>query len=159
MNGPVPSNPGVRFPPPLIFAIGMLLAYLVQRAWPVPFLPLSLRGLALGFGWMLIAGSAAFMAWAMLTFRRARTAIVPIRPATALVCSGPYARTRNPMYLGLTLVYLGTTVLLNSVWPLVLLPVVLFLLRRFVIDREERYLAGAFGSDYAEYQRRVRRWL
>ncbi len=158
-SAPVPPHPGVRVPPPLIFVAGFLLAWAVQRARPAALLTAPLRGLAVGFGWMVIAGSATFMVWAALTFLRARTAIVPMRPATVLVRTGPFARTRNPMYLGLTLMYLGATALVNSVWPLVLLPVVLLVLRRAVINREERYLQGAFGAEYTEYCRRVRRWL
>jgi protein-S-isoprenylcysteine O-methyltransferase Ste14 len=95
----------------------------------------------------------------MLTFRRARTAILPTRPASQLVDGGPYRFTRNPMYTGLTTAYVGAAALLDSVWPLLLLPLVLAALVRLVVRREEAYLRGAFGAEYAAYQARVRRWL
>jgi protein-S-isoprenylcysteine O-methyltransferase Ste14 len=93
------------------------------------------------------------------TFARARTAIYPNQPARALVTTGPYRFSRNPMYLGLTAAYFGLALVLNWAWPLVLLPVVLGALSALVIDREERHLASSFGTAYTEYRRHVRRWF
>jgi protein-S-isoprenylcysteine O-methyltransferase Ste14 len=86
-------------------------------------------------------------------------AIIPNRPASTLVTHGPFRLSRNPMYLGLSLVYLGVTLLVNSVWPLLLLPLVIAILQPTVIRLEERYLGARFGTAYDEYCRRVRRWL
>jgi protein-S-isoprenylcysteine O-methyltransferase Ste14 len=97
--------------------------------------------------------------WGMVTFARAHTAIIPHKPASSLVDTGPYRFTRNPMYTGMTLLYLGIAVHLNWGWAFLLLPAVLFLLHRFVISREERYLSEAFGSAYDEYRARVKRWV
>ncbi len=112
----------------------------------------AIGGAFLGVGLLL-------MAWGIVTFARARTAIIPHRAARLLVLDGPYRFTRNPMYAGLTAAYVGASVVLNAVWPILVLPLVLVSLRRFVIAREERHLAEKFGRDYAEYCRRVRRWL
>jgi protein-S-isoprenylcysteine O-methyltransferase Ste14 len=76
-----------------------------------------------------------------------------------LVTSGPYRFSRNPMYVGLSALYLGLALLFNVAWPLALFPVVVMALFRLVIRREERYLAEAFGETYALYAQRVRRWL
>ncbi|HEU5040160.1 MAG TPA: isoprenylcysteine carboxylmethyltransferase family protein, partial [Gemmatimonadales bacterium] len=76
-----------------------------------------------------------------------------------LVTDGPYRFTRNPMYLGFTLWYLAGTAWVNSLWLLVLLPVVLLVMQRGVITREEAYLERRFGREYTEYRARVRRWL
>ena len=95
----------------------------------------------------------------MITFWRARTAIIPHRPASRLVRHGPYRFTRNPMYVALTALYVGLALLFNVAWPLVVLPVVLWLLWHVVIRHEERYLLFAFGGDYAAFTREVRRWL
>ncbi|HKI04807.1 MAG TPA: isoprenylcysteine carboxylmethyltransferase family protein, partial [Thermoanaerobaculia bacterium] len=92
-------------------------------------------------------------------FWRARTAVMPNRPASSLVLVGPYRFSRNPMYTGLTGMYLGLAFWLNALWPLLLLPLVLLLLWKAVIQNEERYLSTAFGDSYADYCRRVRRWL
>jgi protein-S-isoprenylcysteine O-methyltransferase Ste14 len=97
--------------------------------------------------------------WGLVVFFRIRTAIMPIRPASHLVASGPYRFSRNPMYVGLSVLYLGLALLFNVVWPIVLLPLVVFALYHLVIRREERYLADAFGDAYAAYRQRVRRWL
>jgi protein-S-isoprenylcysteine O-methyltransferase Ste14 len=152
------SNPGVRFPPPFIFAVGFLIGWFVDRRGRG--LPLSGGGVALariGFGILIVGVGLA--AWGIVTFRRARTAVIPHHAASQLVASGPYRFTRNPMYVGLTIVYIGGAVVLNSAWPLILLPVVLIVLAHFVVVREEQYLNDAFGDEYAAYRSRVRRWL
>jgi protein-S-isoprenylcysteine O-methyltransferase Ste14 len=153
------ARPGVRVPPPLIFVVGFLVAWVLDRFWrAIPLL--SASSAALGpIGFVLLVGGVALSAWAMLTFRRAHTAIIPIRPARRVVSHGPYRFTRNPMYVGLTIAYIGIAVLYNSAWPLILLPLVLIVLVRTVIEREEAYLRVAFGTEYIAYQSRVRRWL
>ena len=83
----------------------------------------------------------------------------PYEPTTALVTEGPYCFTRNPLYLGLTLTYGGISALANALWATLLLPFVLVVMRRGVIDREERYLERAFGEEYIRYKARVRRWI
>jgi len=109
-------------------------------------LPLTAAGVALG-GWFFV------------TMRRAGTPVDPREAPTALVQEGPFRHTRNPAYVGLTLTYLGLSLLAGGRWALLLLPVVLVAVGRGVIWREERYLEERFGSDYREYRRRVRRWL
>jgi protein-S-isoprenylcysteine O-methyltransferase Ste14 len=158
---PGPANAGVRFPPPLLFVAGLAIGLAIDR--------LVLRLRLVGdegnrtplviLGWLGIVSGLAFAAWGIATFRRARTAIVPIKPARTVVASGPYRWSRNPMYVGLTAVYGGVAILRNAAWPLVLLPVVLTALWFLVIRREERYLTHAFGEEYIRYQQRVRRWL
>jgi protein-S-isoprenylcysteine O-methyltransferase Ste14 len=76
-----------------------------------------------------------------------------------MVTDGPYAWTRNPMYLSFTVFYLGLALLTGMLWPIIVLPVVLALLIVFVIRREERYLDDAFGEEYAAFRKRVRRWI
>lgn len=110
-------------------------------------------------GWSDLAVGLGLMAWGMLTFRKARTAIYPNERARQLVETGPFRYTRNPMYLGMTLVYFGVTTLMNSWWPLFLLPLVLWALIALVVRREERYLAAEFGEHYRAYRGRVRRWM
>lgn len=151
------SSPGVRFPPPVLFVAGFALGWLLERE--VRAVPLPLDSVLLEWlGIALASLGLALMAWAMLTFRSARTAILPTHGASALVARGPYTFTRNPMYLGLTLLYLGGSALIDSAWPLLALPIVLALLVRLVIRREEAYLSQAFGADYLAYCARVRRW-
>jgi len=98
------------------------------------------------------------MAYGIVTFVRARTSVIPDRPARQLVTWGPYRISRNPMYLSLTAAYLGIALVNNYAWPLVLLPVALAGMT-IIIKREERYLHGAFGDAYDQYCRHVRRWV
>lgn len=152
------KSPGVRFPPPLIYVTALVIGWILERR--VRALPL--RGdpdLVSTLGLLLVALGLALTAWGLLTFRAARTAIIPMRGASRLVDHGPYRFTRNPMYTGFTLMYLGAAAIMYSAWPLLALPIVVALLVRLVIEREERYLQDAFGSDYADYRARVRRWL
>ena len=110
-------------------------------------------------GIVALAIGAWLFWWGMATFARARTGILLQQPASRLVCSGPYRWTRNPQYVGYVVGYLGLSVLANTFWPPLLLPVVLLLLWILVISREEKYLQGVFGSEYVDYCRRVSRWL
>ena len=152
------ANAGVRYPPPLLYVAGFLVGWLIDRGWPLR--------IAVGAPtWRTLVGSVfvlawvGMMIWALATFRRARTTMVPNRPASALATDGPYRVTRNPMYVSLVALYIGASIFLNSWWPLLFLPVVVFAIQRFVIAREERYLTSAFPVDYPAYCQRVRRWL
>lgn len=148
----------VRFPPPLIYAAGLALGVIAGRFLDVPklALPPPLGG-ALG-GALVSAGLVVSFAGAGLFVSR-RTAIIPYKPAKALVTSGIYRWSRNPMYLGLAATYAGLSILLTSVAALVLLPLVIAIVDRSVIAREEAYLLRAFGNDYVAYRNRVRRWI
>ncbi len=152
-------HPGVYFPPPLIFVAGFLLALALER-WVVSLrLDERWRPVLTPAGWLLIALGVGLMAWAVLTFTRARTTVLPYRPASQVVSSGPFRFSRNPIYVADTLIYAGMSLLTRMAWPLVVLPFVLVALYALVIKREERYLGEAFGTEYAEYRRRVRRWV
>ncbi|MFP5353383.1 MAG: methyltransferase family protein, partial [Actinomycetota bacterium] len=96
---------------------------------------------------------------AAATFIRKKTGVAPWTPATTLVTEGVYRVTRNPMYLGMTLLYLGLALGLGLMWALALLPVVVAIVDRFVIRREEAYLDRKFGAAYRDYRASVRRWI
>jgi protein-S-isoprenylcysteine O-methyltransferase Ste14 len=153
------ANAGVRFPPPFLFAIGFLVGWTLDRYWHA--LPLSRFGSSVlkPIGWSGLALGLILAVWGMVTFRRARTAINPHHSASQLVTHGPYRFTRNPMYTGLTIQYLAGSALVNSVWPIIVLPIVLFILLKTVILREEMYLGDTFGAEYHGYISRVRRWV
>lgn len=148
--------PGVIAPPPLIYLIPLLLALVVHWRVPRALLPPPWPIVA---GPLLLVAGLLLISPALMAFRRAKTKPQPWRPSTALVIAGPYRFTRNPMYVGFTLIHLGITCWVNSVWPLAALVVVLPVMQQFVIRREERYMEIRFGDDYRAYMRRVRRWL
>lgn len=150
------DNPGVIAPPPLIYA-GVLAAGLVaNRIYPVRFLP---RGVSRALGWPLVAAGLAVGLLGFRELKRAQTNVDPYKPATAVVSEGPYRYTRNPLYVGMTLMYTGFAARANALPPVLLLPAVLAVMRRGVIEREERYLEGKFGEEYLRYKSRVRRWI
>lgn len=148
----------VRFPPPLIYVGGLALGIAADRLLHLPRLGLQpeLREV-LGIG-LVAAGFAISFAGAGLFMRR-NTAIIPYKPASALVTSGIYRWTRNPMYLGMALIYAGLAIFLSSLAALVLLLVVITTVQTQVIAREEAYLERAFGADYVDYKKRVRAWI
>lgn len=150
------DSPGVRVPPPLFYVAGFLLGLVAEIAFPLSWPPLAL---ALAAGTVGIAIWLALDGFAMLLFRSANTSMVVAKPTTALVTSGPYRVTRNPMYVGMAFLYAGLAFLLGVIWSLAFLPVVLLMVDRLVIGREERYLEAKFGEEYREYKGRVRRWL
>ena len=146
----------MRIPPPLIYVGGFLVGVVLELAFPTAAPPLALAvvaGLIGGALWLALDGQA------MMLFRRAGTSIPPRRPTTALVTSGPYRITRNPMYVGMAFLYAGLALALGVIWALAALPLVLLAVDRLVIAREERYMEAKFGDQYREYTRRVRRWL
>ena len=154
-----PRHPGVRFPPPLLFVLPLGAGILLHQWLPLHLVAAGWRVVAVLVGWLLIGISAALSGWAMITFLRRRTPIRPYRPATSLVTWGPYRFSRNPMYVSLSALYLGVSILVNTIWPVFFFPVVIASLYFLVIRREERYLSSAFGSEYSSYCDSVRRWL
>jgi protein-S-isoprenylcysteine O-methyltransferase Ste14 len=149
---------GVIALPPFIFLGFLVVATILEQVAPLPVptahaLARYLAGAALAvFGFVLIGmGTRRFLV--------AGTNIPPTLPATALVIDGIYGWTRNPLYLGTTLVYLGLAVAAGSLWAVLLMVPLLWVINAGVIAREERYLERKFGDAYREYKARVRRWF
>jgi protein-S-isoprenylcysteine O-methyltransferase Ste14 len=150
------SGPGIRVPPPLIYLGGFACGLLVEVVVPSPGLPgwLRIGGAAVGILLLLLLDTRA-----MLSFRRQRTPFNPARAARKLVTDGPYAHTRNPMYLGMACAYVGAALAAEALWSLALLALVLLIIDRVIVPKEEAYLAASFGEEYERYRGRVRRWL
>jgi protein-S-isoprenylcysteine O-methyltransferase Ste14 len=142
--------------PPLLFvgalALGLVLHW-IRPAQPLPSLPARVMGVVLVMASGLLARSAE------AAMKRAGTNIRPDQPTLAIVSDGPFRFTRNPLYLALTGLYAGIALLVDALWPLLLLAPVLAVLRWGVIAREERYLEAKFGEAYRAYRSRVRRWV
>ncbi len=151
-------GPNVPFPPPLPFVIGLGLAALLDRVAPLPPLIPDNR-IAGSFGLILVTIGVSCSIAGALQLRRFRTAMYPNRPARLIVDTGIYARTRNPMYVGLTIAYFGAVLLMASLWALALLYVVRTVIRKQVIRREEAHLLERFPVEYAAYCTKVPRWI
>jgi protein-S-isoprenylcysteine O-methyltransferase Ste14 len=151
--------PPVAVHPPVLYGGAFLLAVVLE--WLVPLAPHVAwpDGLRHGAASMLLVFGLCFAAWAAWLFHRAGTGIPTWQAARRLVMRGPYAISRNPMYLGVSAAYAGLALALANAWALVLLAPVLVVMDRFVIAREEPYLEARFGQAYRDYTARVRRWL
>ena len=150
------DNPGVIAPPPFIYAGVLATGLLANRRFQLPFLPRRLRRT---LGPVLVLTGFLVGLLGFREVRRAGSNVDPYKPVTAVVTGGPYRFTRNPMYLGFTLQYIGISALFNALLPILLLPAVQQLMRRGVIVREERYLESKFGEEYLQYKESVRRWI
>ncbi len=145
-------------PPPLV---GLTVAAGMWAAAHIPpALQLSNPGRVLVAA-VLVAIGVAVGIGGVMSFRRAKTTVNPLKPETsaALVSTGVYAFTRNPMYLGMALVLFAWAVYLSSIWSLVGPVIFILYITRFQIVPEERVLDRLFGAPFAEYKKRVRRWI
>jgi protein-S-isoprenylcysteine O-methyltransferase Ste14 len=156
MNKGNSDAPNVKIIPPLVYLVGIVVGLLVSRWMPTKVVPNPTAWIIGGF---LILCGAALAASAILKFKGVATTVRPDRAASSLVIAGPYRITRNPMYLGLALVFLGITIADQSIWALILLPVILFIIQHWAIEPEEAFLERRFGTDYSHYKANVRRWL
>jgi protein-S-isoprenylcysteine O-methyltransferase Ste14 len=149
------NSAGVIAPPPLIFlgglAVGIGLELLLGSSVP--------DGVQWIGGALLVVAGLVLLLLFEREFRRRGTAVEPWKPSTAIVSGGVYRFTRNPGYLGMALVFAGIALLADALWALAPLPLVLVLIDRGVIAREERYLEREFGDEYLSYKRGVRRWV
>jgi protein-S-isoprenylcysteine O-methyltransferase Ste14 len=150
------DNPGINVPPPLIYVAPLVLGLVLDRRRHLPFLP---RGMARGLGWALLGGGAVLNAWFLRTIRKADVPIRTDKPVPRLTTEGPFRYSRNPSYLALAVIYTAIAVLRNSLWAMLMLPLVVMVMQREVIGREERYLERAFGDEYRAYKGKVRRWV
>jgi protein-S-isoprenylcysteine O-methyltransferase Ste14 len=147
----------VIFPPPFIYLGMLLLGLALDRLLPWS-IKLTDIGRYVGGG-LLIVAALLYLFAASGRFRKAGTDVKPWKSTTSIVAVGVYALTRNPMYLGMALLYSGIGLLSSSLGILLLLPLVLAIIQTQVIAREERYLESKFGDEYRQYKARVRRWL
>ena len=156
VNVAAADNPGVIVLPPFLY-LGVFVAALVAN-WFVP-LPMFATFVALTFGVCLSAVAIVIARWGRRTMTAAGTNVRPTRPATTIVTSGPFRFSRNPLYVSLTLLYLGLTTAVNTWWGLILLTPLLLVMHVGVVLREERYLTRKFGDSYRRYRANVRRYL
>jgi protein-S-isoprenylcysteine O-methyltransferase Ste14 len=145
-------------PVPWVFVVCYLLGVALEFMAPIAFsreLPAFLSRV----GAVVFAVGALVAGWPLLMFYKAGTTTVPGKTSATLVTRGPYRFTRNPMYVGLTIAYLGEAAILKQVWPVILLPLTLAYLNWVVIPLEESRLRDVFHEEYEQYRTRVRRWI
>lgn len=150
------DNPGVVARPPLLY-LGAFLIVIVCR-WFLP-LPIDADGRGLVPGLALVALGLGTAIWGRRTMQAAGTNINPALPANTIVSSGPFRFSRNPLYLCVTLMYLGLTLAVDTWWGIVVLVPLIIVMHFGVVLREERYLERKFGESYRHYRSTVRRYL
>ena len=156
ISAPARDISGVIAPPPLIFLAGLAVGFGLQALLPNTSLPGAVRWV---LGAVLLLAGVALLFSFERAFHQKGTAANPWRPTTAIATDGPYRLTRNPAYVGMALVYIGIALLADALWVLLPLPLVLLIIDRGVIAREERYLERKFGQEYLDYKRSLRRWV
>ena len=158
MTRPQQDRAAVQFPPPLVFVLAVVTGFLLNRsALPLPLgLPDWIRE-AVGDGAVLFG--AGLMITATVLFRRTGQHPSPWKSTPEMILKGPFRVTRNPMYLGMALIQLGTGLRLSNGWILGMLPLALFGVYWVAVRHEEAYLERKFGDPYLEYKSSVRRWL
>jgi len=150
------KGPAVKTPPPLIFLTLLLIAYGFEQLLPLNIGQsstlhiISVSAIVIGLGIII---HVALMFW------QAKTCIEPWKPTSAIITSGIYAYSRNPIYAGLCFVQIGLGLYLNSLWVLFSFLPAAMLISALVIKKEERYLESKFGEEYLSYKKRVRRWI
>jgi protein-S-isoprenylcysteine O-methyltransferase Ste14 len=147
----------VRFPPPFVFIAGVVVGAGLQHLAPLR-LGVS-RGAGLGLGLVIVAVGLALLAWAGRTMRRTGQDPAPWKPSPSMIAAGPYRRSRNPMYVGMTIMQLGIGVAKNNLWIELFAFVALLGVHYLAVLPEEAYLAARFGDDYARYRASVRRYF
>ena len=153
---------GVIARPPLLFLGALLLGFVSDHLLPLPFLVSrmgSIHWISAIIAACLIAMGVVLVAAGIRNFSAAGTPVPTNEPTRALVMTGIHSRTRNPIYLGFFLVYVGIGIVVRSPWILIFTLPLAAVIRYGVVAREEAYLEARFGDDYRDYKARVRRWL
>lgn len=149
--------PNVVIHPPIALAIALVLAFALNWFWPLPFVPLATPHIQVGV--LLAIGALLIIRWAIVTFRKARTNILTSQATTTIVSTGPFAYSRNPIYVAALIGMAGAAIAFDSLWFVAALIAIWFVLRFGVIAREETYLERKFSTSYLDYKSKVRRWL
>jgi protein-S-isoprenylcysteine O-methyltransferase Ste14 len=143
--------------PPLAWGLAVIAGFALNWLVPLLFLPADLPAGRLGA--MVFILALGLFAWAIITITRAGSNVPTNLPTTAIVESGPYRFTRNPIYLSMFLGLIGLGIAFDNLWLLMMLVLFAIVIRYGVVAREEAYLERKFGDAYRGYRLRTRRWL
>jgi len=150
-GNPVPLSKRIDIPP-VWLAVTLVAQYLTASVLPVP-------GFDVPGGWIIGLAGVALIVWSAIHFRRAQTPIHPRRKPTTLITDGPFAYSRNPIYLGMALIATGWAVMLGALTALLCVPLFVWVIQHRFILGEEFHIDRALGDDWRAYTARTRRWL
>ncbi|HTM25252.1 MAG TPA: isoprenylcysteine carboxylmethyltransferase family protein [Vicinamibacterales bacterium] len=143
---------------PWVFVLTYLIGVAVEFVRPSSIPPQAVSAIGAAGAVLFVAG-AAIAGWSLVIFHSVRTTTVPGRMSSSLVTWGPYRFSRNPMYVGLVVAYLGEAGIMKHLWPVALLPLTIAYVNWIVIPVEEAKLAEVFREEYEQYRTGVRRWI
>ena len=152
------DSPGVYIPPPLFYVFTFIIAIIIQRKFPIDNSLFQLEWLKIS-GIVFLVIALFFLIKSLRQFFQTKNTLILIKPATSLQTNGIYGITRNPMYVGLAIVYVGLSCLTGNWWNFILFPLLVLIIQEYIIKSEERYLEREFGQKYADYKSKVSRWL
>lgn len=149
-----------RWPwPPIIYAGAVAAAIIAHWLLPLPWLTGPFSEFLFGLGCLIAAAALAIIITAIRALRRAGTTAMPNRASSQLVTQGPFSFTRNPIYLGDTMLMMALALIFGIAWFIVFGLLAAYLTSKAAIEAEERHLALRFGRAYRDYAKRVRRWI
>jgi len=161
VHAPVPAaaSGGVIPWPPVIFVLGIVASVVLHAIYPLPWFGSPMSDILVAVGWLALLAMVALIVGAIRTMKKAKTTLNPNAQPDHMVTNGPFAITRNPMYLGNTLLLIGVGLISGITWFLPAAIVAAFATQKVAIQKEERWLADKFGKHYRDYTKRVRRWI
>lgn len=145
--------------PPLIYVAAIALSIIAHAIYPLPWIWSPLSDILFAAGWLVLLAFAALLYSAITTMKRAKTTLNPNAIPDHLVTGGPFAITRNPIYLGNTLLLVGVGLISGIAWFLLFAVLAAFVTQKAAIEREEKNLTEKFGKRYHDYSKKVRRWI
>jgi len=148
----------LRIPVPWVFVLTYLIGLLLNVVFPIRIHAQELFFVKV-FGIVLFVIGTFIASWSLIIFHKAQTTTTPGESSKKLIMQGPYRFTRNPMYVSLTLAYLGEAGFLVQLWPVLVLPLILLYVNWVVIPLEEHILEMDFKEEYENYCNHVRRWI
>jgi protein-S-isoprenylcysteine O-methyltransferase Ste14 len=157
MNPPESSTLKIIAPPPVLYLAAMFVACVLHMTTNTTLHRGDYFVSILGI--LVFIASAVFARWAFITMKSAGTSASPRETSKNLTTFGPFKYSRNPIYVAMTGLYIGFALIINAIWPFVVLVPLLVVMQWGVILREEQYLALQFGEEYLNYKKNVRRWL
>lgn len=152
------KGPGVYIPPPLFYVLIFIAALRIQKIIPISDILFHQTAIKV-LGVIFLMAALYFLVRSLRQFFLTKNTLILIKPASSLQITGIYRITRNPMYVGLAILYLGITCFIGNWWNVILFPLLFIIVQAYIIKREERYLELEFGEQYNDYKETVRRWL
>ena len=150
----------VHFPPPLVFLASLAIGYAIDRwLWPLAMAPVLASWLLIGLGALLLVAGLAMIVMSFVLFKKTGQEPEPWTTTPEIITAGIYRYSRNPMYVGMTLIQLGIGLTMGILWIIALAPVSLGIVYLIAVRHEEAYLLEKFGPPFETYMRSVRRWL